>query len=155
MEGEILVIVVIGSVAIGLIIGFLGQRSRMCFIGGFRDLLMIRDKELLKGAISFFASVWFTIVMLHVIGKFIPTISDITNVKYVAYPSFLSAAFSKFGVISLLGGLGLGLSSTLAGGCPLRQHVMAGQGRVDSTVYLLGFYVWLSGFFFGLSAKAY
>lgn len=131
---------VIGSLVIGLIIGFLGQRSRMCFIGGFRDFLMIRDKELLKGAISFFASAWLTIVILNVIGKLMPAISDATNVKYVAYPPFLSATLSKFGVISLIGGLGLGLFSTLAGGCPLRQHIMAGQGRVDSTVYLAGFY---------------
>jgi len=131
---------VIGSLVIGLIIGFLGQRSRMCFIGGFRDFLMIRDKELLKGAISFFASAWLTIVILNVIGKLMPAISDATNVKYVAYPPFLSATLSKFGAISLIGGLGLGLFSTLAGGCPLRQHIMAGQGRVDSTVYLAGFY---------------
>ncbi len=132
---------VIGSLGIGLIIGFLGQRSRMCFIGGFRDFLMIRDKELLKGAISFFASAWLTIVMLNVLGKLMPAISDAANVKYVAYPPFVSAALSKFGAISLIGGLGLGFFSTLAGGCPLRQHVMAGQGRVDATVYLSGFYL--------------
>ena len=41
----------IGSMIIGLIGGFLGQRSRMCFVGGFRDFLLIRDKELLKGLI--------------------------------------------------------------------------------------------------------
>ncbi len=68
-------------------------------------------------------------------------LADATNVKYVAYPPFLSATLSKFGAISLIGGLGLGLFSTLAGGCPLRQHIMAGQGRVDSTVYLAGFYL--------------
>ena len=132
---------VIGSLVIGLIIGFLGQRARMCFIGGFRDLLMIRDKALLKGAIAFFAAAWGTIVVLHGIGIVIPALSVITTVKYVNYPSFLNSAFSKFGVISLLGGWGLGLCSTLAGGCPLRQHVMTGQGRVDSMVYLLGFYI--------------
>ena len=132
---------VIGSLAIGCILGFLGQRSRMCFIGGFRDFLMIRDQELLKGAIAFFASAWLTIVMLAGIGKLIPALSETTNVKYVAYPAFLSAVLSKFGVMSLIGGLGLGLFSTLAGGCPLRQHVMAGQGRTDATVYLSGFYL--------------
>jgi len=134
-------IAVTGSLLIGLIAGFLGQRSRMCFIGGFRDFLMIRDKELLKGAIAFFASAWLTIWILSAIGKLIPEIYSITNVKYVMYPSFLSAFSSKFGLVSLIGGLGLGLFSTLAGGCPLRQHVMAGQGRIDSIAYLLGFYI--------------
>ena len=132
---------VIGSLLIGLIIGFLGQRSRMCFIGGFRDFLMIGDKDLLKGAIAFFASAWITIWILSVIGKFIPELYNVTNVKYVMYPSFRSILVSKFGIVSIIGGLGLGLFSTLAGGCPLRQHVMAGQGRVDSIIYLLGFYI--------------
>lgn len=132
---------VIGSLVIGLIVGFLGQKSRMCFVGGFRDFLMIGDKDLLKGAIAFFASAWFTIWLLSVIGKLIPEWYNVVNVKYVMYPSFLSAFFSKFGIVSIIGGLGLGLFSTLAGGCPLRQHVMAGQGRIDSIVYLLGFYI--------------
>jgi hypothetical protein len=132
---------VVGSVIIGLIVGFLGQRSRMCFIGGFRDFLMIGDKDLLKGAVAFFASAWFTIWILNVIGKLIPELYSVTNVKYVMYPSFRIALLSKFGLVSVIGGLGLGLFSTLAGGCPLRQHVMAGQGRIDSIVYLLGFYI--------------
>jgi hypothetical protein len=132
---------VLGSLLIGLIVGFLGQRSRMCFIGGFRDFIIIRDKELLRGAIAFFASAWFTIWILSTIGKLIPEIYSITNVKYTMYPSFMSAFSSKFGIVSLIGGLGLGLFSTLAGGCPLRQHVMAGQGRIDSIIYLLGFYI--------------
>jgi len=130
-----------GSLLIGLIVGFLGQRSRMCFVGGFRDFLMIGDKDLLKGVITFFASAWLTIWILSVIGKLIPELYSTINVKYVMYPSFLSAFSNKFWIVSLIGGLGLGLFSTLAGGCPLRQHVMAGQGRIDSIVYLLGFYI--------------
>jgi len=132
---------VAGSLLIGLIVGFLGQRSRMCFVGGFRDFLMIGDKDLLKGVIAFFASAWLTIWILSMVGKLIPELYSIVNVKYVMYPSFLSVLLSKFMIVSLIGGLGLGLFSTLAGGCPLRQHVMAGQGRIDSIVYLLGFYI--------------
>ena len=133
-------IIVFGSLLIGLIVGFLGQRSRMCFIGGIRDFLMIRDKELLKGVISFFVSAWITIKLLRLIGVIFPELSYATNVKYVSYPSLFLALSSKFGLTSFIGGLGLGLFSTLAGGCPLRQHVMAGQGRISSTVYLIGFY---------------
>ncbi len=132
---------VIGSLLIGFVIGFLGQRSRMCFIGGFRDFLMVRDTELLQGAIAFFASAWFTILLANGIGKLIPALSDVMNVKYVVYPAFVSVVVSKFGFISLFGGLALGLFSTFAGGCPLRQHVMGGQGRIDSMLYLAGFYL--------------
>jgi len=132
---------VIGSIFIGLVIGFLGQRSRMCFIGGFRDFLLVKDKELLKGTISFFVSVWLTIYILNLIGYLFPILKEITNVKLSNYPSISNAFLSKFGVISIIGGFGIGLFSTLSGGCPLRQHVLAGQGRVESIVYLTGFYI--------------
>ena len=42
----------------GLTIGFLAQRSRMCFVAGFRDFLIVRDKELLMGLVSFVVTVW-------------------------------------------------------------------------------------------------
>jgi len=131
---------ILGSLIIGLILGFLGQRSRMCFIGGFRDFLIIRDKELLKGLLSFFASAWITVFILNFIGKAIPALTNITNVRLVSYPSFINAITSKFGLVSLIGGLGLGFFSTLANGCPFRQHVMASQGRIGSISYLFGFY---------------
>ena len=111
---------VVGSLLIGFVIGFLGQRSRMCFIGGFRDFLMVGDTGLLQGAIAFFASAWFSILLANGIGKLFPVLSDIMNVKYVMYPAFVSVVVSKFGFISLFGGLALGLFSTFAGGCPLR-----------------------------------
>ena len=137
-----------GSLLIGLIAGFLGQRSRMCFIGGFRDFLIIRDKDLLKGAISFFASAWLTIFILTFISNTFPGISEFTNVKLSTYPTFAKAFLSRFGVISIIGGLGLGFFSTLSGGCPLRQHVMAGQGRIGSILYLAGFYVGIIIYYF-------
>lgn len=134
-------LLVIGSIIIGLVIGFLGQRSRMCFIGGFRDFLLVKDKELLKGTISFFVSAWLTIYILNFIGYLFPALKEITTVKLSSYPSILNAFLSKFGVISIIGGFGIGIFSTLSGGCPLRQHVLAGQGRIGSIVYLAGFYI--------------
>jgi len=141
-------LVTLGSLIIGLIAGFLGQRSRMCFIGGFRDLLLIRDKDLLKGAISFFASAWLTVIILTFISNNFTALSEFTNVRLTTYPAIQEAFLSKFGLISILGGLGLGFFSTLSGGCPLRQHVMAGQGRVDSIIYLAGFYIGILIYYF-------
>jgi len=137
-----------GSIFIGLVIGFLGQRSRMCFIGGFRDFLLIRDKELLKGMISFFTSAWVTIWSLKLIGKIFPKLFQVTNVRFEIYPTLLDAVLSKFGLVSLICGLGLGFFSVLANGCPLRQHVMAGQGRIGSIVYILGFYFGIIIYYF-------
>lgn len=141
---------VIGSLLIGLTIGFLAQRSRMCFIGGFRDFLLVKDKDLLKGLITFFISAWLTIWILKLFGIVFPKFFDITNVKYSAYPTLLNAILSKFGVISTLGGIGIGFFSVLAGGCPIRQHVLAGQGRIGSFFYLSGFYVGIIIYYFFL-----
>ena len=42
----------------------------------------------------------------------------------------------------LMGGaILLGLLATLSGACPLRQHVLAGQGRVGAWSFLPGFYI--------------
>ncbi|MBQ9992603.1 MAG: hypothetical protein IJP33_04150 [Firmicutes bacterium] len=34
----------------------------------------------------------------------------------------------------------IGLFSTLANGCPMRQHVMAASGNLSALCFLLGFY---------------
>ena len=41
------------SLLFGLIIGYIAQRSRMCFIGGMRDYVLVRDIYLLKGLLAF------------------------------------------------------------------------------------------------------
>ena len=39
----------LASLVAGIIIGFVGQRSRMCFVAGIRDWILVRDSFLLKG----------------------------------------------------------------------------------------------------------
>ena len=39
--------VAIATLVIGVILGYLGQRSRMCFVGGIRDFILVRDVSLL------------------------------------------------------------------------------------------------------------
>ena len=46
---------VIGTFIFGIILGYLFQRARMCFIGGMRDFYLIRDTWLIKGLFGFFA----------------------------------------------------------------------------------------------------
>jgi hypothetical protein len=48
---------------------------------------------------------------------------------------------SPFIYVTLFGGLFIGLVSTLAGGCVLRQHVLLAQGNMDSLYFISGFYV--------------
>jgi hypothetical protein len=117
----------VASLVIGVIIGYVGQRSRMCFVGGIRDYILVKDTFLLKGLIAFGLVAW------------------------VAFPimGMGSSGTAGFGGLSgggimffstVIGGLGVGYFSVLANGCPFRQHVLASQGTVSSITYLMGFY---------------
>ena len=50
-------VVVAATLVIGIVIGYLGQRSRFCSIGGFRDYFLARDTYLLKGYLGLIVGV--------------------------------------------------------------------------------------------------
>jgi uncharacterized membrane protein YedE/YeeE len=56
MTERILYTLLIG--AVGVTVGYLAQRSRMCFVAGLRDFILVRDRELLTGLFSFLVTVW-------------------------------------------------------------------------------------------------
>ena len=115
----------IATLVVGLVIGFLAQRSRMCFVGGIRDFILVRDTELLKGLLAFALTAWIALPLAELVAglpRIVFTAADSTSVA-----------------LTVAAGLGVGLFSTLANGCPLRQHVLAAQGIVSSWTYLVGF----------------
>ena len=168
------------SLAIGFIFGFLGQRSRMCFIGGWRDFFLIKDTYLLKGFLSFLisASVFFFIfnqagyfmrnypwydrppITFDVTGLLfwdIPEIVQYRNMEYcelLISPIYMEVGsdlpvrgVQMFGyiipnelILTLGAALVMGFFSTMANGCPIRQHVMASSGNVSAMLYILAFY---------------
>lgn len=110
----------------GIVLGYLGQRSRMCFIGGIRDFILVGDGYLLKGLIAFGFTAWLAFPVIGLMagrrpGPFGP--SDTITV-----------------LLTVAGGFGVGFLSTLANGCPFRQHVLAAQGVRSSMAYLAGFF---------------
>ena len=113
---------IIASLAAGLIVGIMAQRTRMCMVGGIRDVILVKDWTLLGGFIAIFAS---ALVMNIATGKF--------NLGLAGQP----VAHSQH-VWNFLGMLVVGLGSALLGGCPLRQLVLAGEGNTDSAVAVLG-----------------
>lgn len=126
-------IVSLSSLAVGVIVGYLGQRSRMCTIGGLRDFVLVRDTALLKGVVALLVASWV------VFGALRPIAGSEAGRALIAAgtsPSGISAAAAV-----LVGGLVLGFVATLSGACPLRQHVLAGQGRVGAWAFLAGFYL--------------
>ncbi len=116
----------VASLVVGLIIGYLGQRSRICFVGAVRDFVLIRDTYLLKGVIAFILVAWMAYPMARLLGG----MSGGTGAAPTLEALFLTA----------IGGFGVGYVSTLANGCPFRQHVLAAQGAVNAVAYLVGFF---------------
>jgi len=116
----------VATLVIGVIVGYLGQRSRMCFIGGIRDFILVRDGYLLKGLIAFGLTAWIAFPLVGLVAGTRPALFGVSDVITV--------------VLTTLGGFGVGYFSTLANGCPLRQHVLAAQGVRSSIAYLAGFF---------------
>jgi uncharacterized membrane protein YedE/YeeE len=120
----------ISTLVIGLVLGYLGQRSRFCAVSGFRDFFLVRDTRLLKGYAAIIIGGFVGFIFFKLIGGAIdhfPLGMDITSVSSA--------------IIIALAAIGMGYFSTLADGCPFRQHVAAATGSSSSMFYLAGFYV--------------
>jgi hypothetical protein len=116
----------VATLTIGVVLGYLGQRSRMCFIGGIRDFILVRDAYLLKGLIAFGLTAWVAFPVMRVL----------TGARLGSF----GASDGVTVALTIAGGLGVGFLSTLANGCPFRQHVLAAQGVRSSMAYLAGFF---------------
>jgi uncharacterized membrane protein YedE/YeeE len=171
------------SILVGLGIGYLAQRSRMCFVGGIRDYILVRDKVLLRGFAAFFLTAWVLYSMLFFLGVIHPqrslfgtegraAVTAPAESHASAQPTPIGKdAATATGLLSrilplvpklsfpalqfFLSGFGLGFLSVLANGCPLRQHILAAQGNLDSLAYLFGFYGAVLFYDFVLSRLAF
>ena len=113
------------SLAAGLFIGFLAQRSRFCTVGALRDMIMMKDSHLLNGVIALMVVAFITNLAL---GQFHPGFAD--------QPVAQTNGWWNFGGMVLAG-----LAFTLAGGCPGRQLFLAGEGDGDSAIFVAGMLV--------------
>lgn len=109
----------------GLIVGSMAQRTRLCMVGGIRDLIMFKDNYLISGFISIFVS---ALVFNIAFGYF--------KLGFTAQPIAHNDALWNF-----LGMALAGWGSVLLGGCPLRQLILSGEGNIDSVVTVLGMLV--------------
>lgn len=130
---------IIMSLIGGLIFGAVAQKSRMCFAGGIRDVILMKNFDLLTVIGGLF------VVML---------IFNIATGKFIL-------GFNTPGIIAhsehlwnILGMYAVGFAAVLAGGCPLRQLILAGQGSSDSAVTVLGMFAGAAACHnFGLAAS--
>jgi uncharacterized membrane protein YedE/YeeE len=131
--------ILLGTLFAGLIIGYVAQRARMCFVGGIRDYVLVKDTHLLKAPIAFFIG---AVAVFGIASLFtsVPQWTWAVNKLLLSIPGapLSSAASTPLWVnvfLAVIGGLGLGAFSVFAGGCPLRQHVMASEGDKSSMSY--------------------
>lgn len=110
------------SLGIGLLVGFIAQRSRFCTMGALRDLILFRQWHLFSGFLALLAA---ALVTNLVLGQFHP--------GFEKQPVAHTQAFWNFA-----GMLVAGFSFALAGGCPGRQLFMSGEGDADAGVFVFG-----------------
>lgn len=128
-------VVAIASLVLGFILGYLGQRTRLCYIAGYRDFLMAHDTTILKGVIGTIIGAVGGYAVFNYFGGNIPAFPMITMTAPLASKSTW--------LWTIVGGLGVGLVGVLSGGCPFRMHVLACEGKKTYWAYLFGFYVGL------------
>ena len=153
---------VVYSLLLGLTFGYLGQRARMCFIGGMRDYILVRDSYLIKALLAFLAAAFLGFVLFRFAiprttietfpwfanggGVFLEKWAA-TNVQATPSPVLpvpgdpitWSPKVLHHLILAVVGGTMMGFFSVLAGGCPFRQHVMAAEGSRSSLSYIIGF----------------
>jgi YedE family putative selenium metabolism protein len=116
------------SLAVGIVVGVLAQRTRFCTMGAIRDVVLVRDTHLMSGVLALLAA---AVVTNAVITGF--TDVDLLKLGFTGQPvahdnhlwNFLGMALS-------------GLCFALAGGCPGRQLFLSGEGDGDAAVFVLG-----------------
>jgi YedE family putative selenium metabolism protein len=118
------------SLLVGLFVGFIAQKTRMCFVGGWRDIMLVRDFYLFSGIAAFFFGV---LISNFILGNFG---SGFYHWGFANQPVAHTDHLWNF-----LGMTLAGLTATLLGGCPLRQTILAGEGDTDAGITVFGLIV--------------
>lgn len=119
------------ALGIGLIVGAIAQRSRLCMVGGIRDAVMFKE----FGLLAAFGCIILAVLGGNLLRALIEGVPVSTYIKFgfegqpIAHTEWLW---------NLLGMTVVGWGCALLGGCPLRQLILAGEGNSDSVITVLG-----------------
>ena len=119
------------ALGIGLIVGAIAQRSRLCMVGGIRDAVMFKE----FGLLAAFGCIILAVLGGNLLRALIEGVPVSTYIKFgfegqpIAHTEWLW---------NLLGMTVVGWGCALLGGCPLRQLILAGEGNSDSAITVLG-----------------
>lgn len=113
------------ALAAGLLFGALAQRTRTCFAGSVRNVILIKNFDMISQLGGFFVVM---LIFNIAVGGF--------KLSFDGQPVAHAQHLWNF-----LGLYVVGFAAILAGGCPLRQLVLAGQGSLDAVMTFLGLFV--------------
>lgn len=113
------------SLAAGLAIGVVAQRSRFCSIGGIRDAILVRRYDLLFGVAGLLIG---STVVNMLFGQY--------NLGFTNQPIAHNDALGSFAAMTIAT-----FAAMLLGGCPFRQVIMGAEGDADSTTAVAGMLV--------------
>lgn len=109
------------GLALGIVFGFALQRGRFCMNSAFRDIIVLKDYDLLK-AVG-------VALMVSMVGFQIMAMAGVITLN--PKPLLWGA--------NILGGLIFGIGMVLAGGCASGITYRAGEGMVGAMVAIAGF----------------
>jgi len=116
------------ALIVGLVIGFFAQRTRMCFVGAWRDIFLVKDFYLFNGIAAFSIA---ALITNYAVGNF--AAEGLYHWGFTDQPVAHNSHLWNFFGMSLLG-----LAATLTGGCPLRNLILTGEGDADAGMTVLG-----------------
>lgn len=122
---------IIISLAAGLIVGGLAQFTRLCMVGGLRDIVLFREYKLILGFVAILVSALTCNLIFTAV-----TAESYFNLGIASQP----IAHADW-LWNILGMYLVGFACVLLGGCPLRQLVLSGEGNTDSAITVLGLIV--------------
>jgi YedE family putative selenium metabolism protein len=137
------------GLGLGLLVGFMVQRTRYCSIGGWRDIFLAKDFYLFSGLAAFIVA---ALVTNYIAGNFSaggllssPHGDIVYHWGFVKQPIALpyvdasgAISWSQY-IWTFLGFILVGLAATQLGGCPLRNITLAGEGDTDAGATVLGY----------------
>ena len=139
------------GLGLGLLTGFMFQRTRFCSVGGWRDIFLVKDFYLFSGIAAFIIA---ALVTNYAVGNFSAGGMSWASGTDIAYHWGFTKQAISLPIVDASGniiwsqhiwqflGMGLvGLAATMIGGCPLRNLILSGEGDVDAGVTVLGYLV--------------
>ncbi|HUU76384.1 MAG TPA: transporter component [Methanoregulaceae archaeon] len=129
------------TLMLGLLIGYLAQRSGYCSIGGFRDWVLFRHTRLLSGYLtlivaSFAGYLLFWLITPQAMEHFFWAFTTGLSTPIPGAPGGLN--FAAYLIFAIIPGFFVGLICVFLGGCPIRQTVMASEGNYKAAMFFVG-----------------